>query len=241
MSDPTRLMSRAPRTPSWIQWTPAGRVIVFALSATSIGCLLSEFHGLTSMRAFAICVLVPATVLLAFLAALDRAVGDRRLWRAVVVGTIAGLVAAIAYDVFRLPFVFSKGLGIDRVVPALRLFKVFPRFGAMLLGEPIEQPEFSLAAHLLGWGYHFSNGATFGIMYVAMIGEASRRSWGWAVVFATGLELGMLVNPYARVFAIHVTAPFVAVTLTAHVLFGVALGLWARWHERRWALDAVTA
>ena len=38
----------------------------------------------------------------------------------------------------------------------------------------------------------------------------------------------MLVTPYPDVFAIRVTATFVAVTLSAHVVFGVALGLCAR-------------
>jgi hypothetical protein len=46
----------------------------------------------------------------------------------------------------------------------------------MILGEPIEQPTYSLAAHLIGWVYHFSNGVTFGVTYVAMIGNARNRS-----------------------------------------------------------------
>jgi len=66
------------------------------------------------------------------------------------------LLGAVAYDVFRLPFVFAKEWGLDSVLPPLQLFKVFPRFGAMILGEPSEQPRYSLAAQLIGWTYHFS-------------------------------------------------------------------------------------
>jgi hypothetical protein len=148
---------------------------------------------------------------------------------------VAGFVAACAYDVFRLPFVFSQAWGLTEVVPPMNLFKVFPRFGALILGEPVEQAEYSLAAHLIGWTYHFSNGMTFGVMYVAMIGDARRRSWLWAVLLATGLELAMLLTPYPQFFAIPVTALFVAVTLTAHLIFGMALGL----VTRRWASATV--
>lgn len=217
--------------PAVFSWTRSGRFLVFLLSATSIWCLLAEFYGLCSMRLFTFAVLLPATVALVFLALLDRRKGDGRLWRAALVGALAGFLAACAYDVFRLPFVFSREWGLTSVVPPMNLFKVFPRFGAMILGEPVEQPGYSLAAHITGWTYHFSNGITFGVMYLALVGDASRRSWLWAVLLATGLELAMLLTPYPQFFAIPVTALFVAVTLTAHLVFGVVLGLLTR----RWA------
>jgi hypothetical protein len=171
------------------------------------------------------------------------------VWRVVWIGAVAGFMGACAYDVFRLPFVFARELHIDPVVPALPLFKVFPEFGVMILDHerarlngtllirPLNLLEhartYTVGEHFVGWIYHFSNGMTFGIMYLALIGEAARRSWLWAVVFAVVLELGMLLTPYPAVFAIRVTAPFVVVTLAAHVVFGVALGLSARWLWRR--------
>jgi hypothetical protein len=136
-----------------------------------------------------------------------------------------GLLAAVAYDVFRLPFVFAQEWGIASLVPPMNLFKVFPRFGAMILHQPLEQGGYPMFAHILGWIYHFSNGATFGVMYVAMIGNPARRHWAWAVVMALALELGMLLTPYPQVFDIAVTARFVMVTVAAHAIFGVGLGL----------------
>ena len=214
-----------PRLPALLQWTWSGRTLVFALSAMSIWCLLAEFYGLCSMRTFTLAVLLPATAALVLMAVLDRARGDGRLWRAVVLGAAAGLLAATAYDVFRLPFVFAKQWGLASFVPPMNLFKVFPRFGAMILGEPVEQPTYSLTAQLVGWAYHFSNGITFGVMYLALVGDVTRRSWLWAVLLAIGLELAMLLTPYPQFFGISVTAAFVAVTLTAHLTFGVVLGL----------------
>ena len=71
-------------------------------------------------------------------------------------------------------------------------------------------------------------------MYMAMVGEASRRSWLWAVLLATGLEVAMLVTPYSSFFAIRVTALFVVVTVLAHSTFGVVLGLYAKRESAAW-------
>ena len=206
-------------------WSPDYRLAVFALASTFILSLLAEFYGVSSMRAFALLVSLPALAALLAGALFDRAIGSQRLWRGIVVGSLAGLVAAFAYDIFRLPFVFAHGLGIERILPPLQLFKVFPRFGAMILGQPVEQPFYSVLAHLVGWAYHFSNGLAFGIMYVALVGDAKKRIWLWAVVFAVGLELGMLFTPYAKFFGIVLAPSFVVVTLAAHLVFGAVMGL----------------
>jgi hypothetical protein len=181
------------------------------------------------MSLFTAFVFLPALIVLCGLALFDRFRGTGHVWRAVWVGLLGGLVAAVAYDVFRLPFVFAKQWGIDSVVPPMNLFKVFPRFGAMVLGQPVEQSEYSTATQLIGWVYHFSNGATFGVMYLALIGHARRHHWIWGILFALGLELGMLFTPYPKVFGIPLTARFVAVTIAAHAIFGAGLGFSVRW------------
>jgi uncharacterized membrane protein len=209
-------------------WTPPWRAVVFALTATSIASLLVEFYKLCPMRQFTFFVFVPALVTLAVITAADIVCGDGKLTRAVVIGVMAGFAATVAYDVFRLPFVFAREWHLTAVVPHMDLYKVFPRFGAMILGESEEQPRYSMTAQLVGWGYHFSNGLTFGVMYVAMLGDAGKRGWGWGVLMAAGLELGMLFTPYPHVFGIPLTPRFVVVTLTAHVIFGVVMGLMAK-------------
>ena len=214
-------------------WDAKGRWIVFVLASSSIACLLADFYGLCPMKIFAPLIFLPALVALVVFAVFDYLRGDRQLWRAVMIGLAGGLLAAVAYDVFRLPFVFAKQWVIDSTVPPMNLFKVFPRFGAMVLGQPIEQEHYSMATQIIGWIYHFSNGATFGVMYLAIIGSSERRHWVWAVIFALGLELGMLFTPYPSVFNIPVTPNFVTVTIAAHALFGVGLGLVVRWMERR--------
>ncbi len=210
-------------TPALLRWTVPGRILVFGLAAMSIGCLLAEMAGLMPMCAFTPRILLPAMAALYGIAVLDRFRGDRRLWRAVVLGTLAGLAGAVLYDLFRLPFVLAGGMP---------LFKVFPRFGAMILGQPMEQASYAPAAQFVGWAYHFSNGAGFGVMFAALIGEASHRwgaGWPWAVLMAAGIEACLLVSPYPAFFGIHLTARFVAVTLAAHLVFGAGMGLCFAW------------
>jgi len=50
---------------------------------------------------------------------------------------------------------------------------------------------------------------------------------------AVGLELGMLLTPYPQFFAIQIAAAFIAATLTAHVIFGITLGLSFRYFTLR--------
>lgn len=159
------------------------------------------------------------------LALADRAWGNKELWRGVMLGIWAGFIAVVAYDIFRLPFVFSKSLGLAPFIPALNLFKVFPRFGAMILGQPIEQAGYSLAAHVVGWIYHFSNGLSFGVMYGAIVTCNPRRTWAWGVLMALGLELGMLLTPYPSYFLIPLSLIFVLVTMAAHFIFGAVMGI----------------
>jgi len=198
--------------------------VIFALSSTSILCLLAEFYGLCSMRLFTYAIFLPSLAALGAIGFADFLRGDRRAVRAILIGIVAGLLAAVSYDIFRLPFVFAKPWGISGFVPPMNLFKVFPRFGAMILGQPADQPAYSPGTQLLGWAYHFSNGATFGVMFIAAVGGFRRNAWPWAVAMAVGLELGMLFTPYTRAFGIPLTFTFVWVTLTAHLIFGLTLG-----------------
>ena len=202
------------------RWTKVQRLGVFVISASSIVCLLTEFYGLCPMRLFTLAVFLPCLLGLTVWSGVDR-----RLLFPVLFGAGCGLLAAVAYDVFRLPFVFSSQWGLKGIVPHLKLFNAFPAFGAMILGEPYPRPSYSLTEHLLGWVYHFSNALTFGIMYVAAVGDPRVRHWMWAVAMAVGLEIGMLATPYTRALGIPLTITFIYVTLAAHLIFGVVLGL----------------
>jgi hypothetical protein len=197
------------------------RLIVFTLASLSFACLLGQFYGLWSMRWFGCWVLPPSTVLLAVIAysTRNRPAGPRSPFTWIVQGTFGGLVAAVAYDLYRLIFVLQGA----------PLFKVFPRFGELLLGAA--GPRWLV--YLLGWAYHFSNGAALGIMFLAMVpGTSGRRLFWGAVGWAAFVEAVLLMTPYPTFFGLPFDVRFFFYTASAHLIFGVALGLWCRWRVR---------
>ncbi len=137
----------------------------------------------------------------------------------IVQGAIGGLIAAIVYDLYRVPFVLA----------GKPLFNVFPQFGLLLAGASKTAPP-QLVHHLLGWAYHFSNGAALGIMFLAMVPRPTPRvlllgAIAWALV----VEGILLCTPYPTFFGLKLDSQFVLLTATAHAIFGSALGLWLRW------------
>ena len=136
--------------------------VVFLLASLSFACLLGQFYGLWSMRWFGCWVLLPATCVLAYLAYAD----PPRQW--IVEGSLGGVIAAFAYDLYRLPYVLT----------GTPLFKVFPKFGEMLLGT--DKPVWLVQA--TGWTYHFSNGAALGIMFLAMVWHPTGRRLFWGAI-----------------------------------------------------------
>jgi hypothetical protein len=195
------------------------RPVVFTLAFLSFACLLGQFYGLWTMRFFGCWVLPPATALLTYVAYRNRdhstGLSSPFIW--IVQGAIAGLLAAVAYDLYRLPFVLSGA----------PLFKVFPRFGELLLGST--EPRWLV--HALGWTYHFSNGAALGIMFLAMVSFFRRPSLFWgAVAWALFIEVVLLLTPYTSFLGFTLNGHFLFLTATAHLIFGLALGFYC--HRR---------
>ena len=202
------------------------RPVVFTLALLSFACLLGEFYGLWTMRFFGCWVLPPATALLGYIACRhpDRGAGLNSPGTWIVHGACAGIVAAVAYDLYRLPFVLSGA----------PLFKVFPRFGELLLGGT--EPRWLV--HTLGWSYHFSNGAALGIMFLALVSSFRRPSLFWgAVAWALFVETMLLLTPYTAFFGLTLNGRFLFLTASAHLVFGLTLGYYC---HRRWAGQALT-
>lgn len=193
------------------------RAVVFALAFLSFACLLGQFFGVWSMHVFGCWVLPPATALLALIAWLTRHQphGMKRPCTWIVQGALGGVLAAVAYDLYRLPFVLNGA----------PLFKVFPRFGQLLLGA--NEPAWLVQT--LGWSYHFSNGAALGIMFLAMVARPSRRLLFWgALAWALFIEAMLLLTPYTQFFGLALDGRFLFLTASAHAIFGITLGLWCR-------------
>ena len=176
------------------------------------------------MRAFAPCVLLPATLLLIFLGWR----GNPQTRFIILQGALAGLLAAVVYDLFRVPFVLA----------GKPLFGVFPQFGQLLLYGHLAPGDNSLPVQIAGWAYHFQNGMALGIMGAAMIPlrtKPATRFW-LCVAWATGVEIFLLLSPYYVYLGLHMPMNlFIPITLAAHLVFGVVLG----WYfSRKWLAPA---
>lgn len=193
------------------------RLLVWALASMSFACLLGQFYGWWTMRAFACWVMLPCGAALTVLArpkyfprSLTRGFDARG---AILQGALGGLIAAVAYDVFRLPFVLA----------GFPLFKVFPEFGRLLLGPNAS----NWAIQIAGWSYHFSNGAALGIMFAAMLPARMTKAQiiVAGAVWAMLVEAILLLTPYRSFFRILMpAATFLALTASAHLVFGLSLG-----------------
>jgi hypothetical protein len=160
---------------------------------------------------------VPLVLLPSLLILLGIAVYSRSrypgLHRRIVVGFTAGAVATVALDFFRMLGVLHQWLPVDTTM----------MFGKLILG--MEAPFGAVLA--VGFLYHFLNGANFGLFYTMVFG---RVRWYWAVVWLLVVEVGMMtlppMAPLVGPFGVRYLWPHLfAITLAAHVAFGVVLGL----------------
>lgn len=194
-------------------------LLPFAAGATSIGSLLAYFAGLWAFPTAVALLLGPGLFLGAgFLVWARRArpqLADR-----VLAGMWAGALATLAYDIVRVPLVHA----------GLPVFKAISYFGTTLLATPEPTP----LSELAGWTYHLSNGVGFAVMYACLV---NRPHWLTAVAWGVFLEAAMLVTPYAEVFGYARGGVFTAITLGAHVIYGLGLWLglraWSRAFEPR--------
>lgn len=184
------------------------RLLLFACGSLSVLSLLLYFAGAIGFREGVAWLLLAETIGITatwlWSARTERKwVGElltRALW--------AGGLATLAYDVARIPVAHAG-------VP---VFKAISYFGTVLVGA--ESP--TLLSETLGWGYHLTNGVSFGLMYAALVRRAEPIS---AVLWGLSLEVAMLLTPYAEVFGYRKDAKFLAVTVGAHVVYGLVLWL----------------
>lgn len=197
------------------------RLVVWALASLSFTCLIGQFYALWPMSRFACLILLPATGILAAMAwhARKRPLSEQSPSVWIVQGAVGGVFAALIYDAFRLPFVLG----------GYPLFAVFPRFGQLLQGVSTKADPL-LSDYLLGWLYHFSNGAALGIMFLAMMWSWSARTLiVGAICWAVCVEISLLLTPYYTFFQLKLPmSVFIVLTMSAHLIFGAALG-WCCW------------
>lgn len=210
----------SPIAPSW-----RAQSLVFLvpllLGVSSITTLLLYFYGIAEMGDSVRSMVLPAIVLLVLVTFWARRTQRIELFHRILAGLWAGALATLTYDLVRVPVAWS----------GIPVFKAISYFGMVIVGQPSP----TMISEVLGWAYHLSNGIGFGLMYAAVV--ATPR-WWTAVLWGLLLEGMMLVTPYAEVFGYRVSSPFLALTIGAHVVYGMtlwaALRYWGRGPGDTW-------
>lgn len=141
----------------------------------------------------------------------------RRLAQLVLLGTIVGLTATLAYDAAR---------GILRVAFDFSFdpFRAQRLFGSYMLGVDPDTTQ----ANVAGWIYHFLNGTNFAVMF-ALLRPKGGLWWGlgWSLILEGAM---LLVYPVA--VEIKPDVGFMTISIGGHLAWGAALGLGVQ-HWRR--------
>lgn len=182
---------------------------------SSVGSLLAYFWGVLAMRQATLVVLLPAAVSLVILWVWAARRGDSDVRNRILAGVCAGAMATLLYDVVRVPIALS----------GIPVFKAISYFGTTIMASA----EPTVASEVVGWTYHLSNGIGFGLVYAAAV---DRPRWYSAVTWGLLLELAMLATPYAEVFGYRLSPLFLVITISSHVVYGLALWLALQfWHQ----------
>jgi hypothetical protein len=199
------------------------RGLLIAIAAVAPTAFPASLAGYSTLHDLAFTAILPAAVLLGIAWHVLRRSRFIEFAASIRNGAIAGGLATIAleavrYAGFRLGFMPGN-------LPELMGVLLFDRFA---LGP-------TTASTLAGFGYHFWNGACFGIIFG--LGRISLPKW-WAIPYGIAIGIGFLISPVVQglgvgLFGVNFGWHFAATVLAAHLAFGSAMALLL---SRNWTL-----
>ncbi|QDT00742.1 hypothetical protein [Adhaeretor mobilis] len=204
--------------------------MVLLLAGISPNIFPAAQAGLATMPVLALWLLLPASLALAIVTCLASWRGHRRLSNRILSGAAAGIVATLALEAVRATS-FHVFEGMPGDLPRLLGVLMTDRF---MLGP-------SLLSDVLGWTYHFWNGAAFGIIFAVLFGRGSLRS---AVIYGELIGVGFLLSPAVNSLGVGfmgLDMPKMPITVAlAHLAYGIILGILCRRWIRHggWLLHA---
>lgn len=180
--------------------------------------------GYSKLSTLALYYLIPSIILIFAIVFVSRGMHFNDLRKQLLYGLVAGLIATVGLEIVREIGFHTQWMPGD--MPKLLGVLVLDRFA---LG-----PNFW--SNLAGWGYHFWNGAAFGIIFSLVF---SRTKTIWAVVYGVLIGVGFMVSPAVKamgigVFGVEYMAgyEFLTVVTAAHIAYGIILGLLLRkWNK----------
>lgn len=158
--------------------------------------------------------LIPSVIAMLVLIPLIYFRSYHALAKQIVVGLTGGLLGTVGLEIVRHTG-FLLG-GMPGELPKL--------MGVLLLDRFAQGP--NTLSNLVGWGYHFWNGAAFGIIYTSLLGRGKvYRGIGFGIL----IGIGFMVSPAALslgvgLFGANFGWGFPVTVTLAHIAYGSILG-----------------
>jgi hypothetical protein len=198
-----------------------GRLALALLALLAAGIAPNIFPvaqaGFAKMSDLTRWLLLPSIALLIAVIVMTFGLGHHVLGGRMTAGIAAGTIATLGLEVVRTTSFHLGGMPGD--LPRLLGVLMTDRF---MLGP-------STLSDVLGYSYHFWNGACFGLIFAVILG---RRSLRWTSIYGILIGVGFLASPAVQAMGVGFLAlqkPTMIVTVViAHVAYGVILGLLLR-------------
>lgn len=171
--------------------------------------------GYFSMHSLSEKAMIPAMTALIILWIFAILKGWSQLTTGLLIGSCAGIAGTLGLEIVR-----ETGFRVFHSMPG----ELPMLMGALLTNRMMVGPD--LLSNLIGWGYHFLNGACFGIIYLLIFGK---RPWWNGMIYGFLLAVGFMTSPVvvsmgAGIFGRDIGPSFAITVITAHLVFGGILG-----------------
>ena len=192
-------------------------ILLLLLSAISPNLFVIAQAGIAPLSSLATKFLIPSVTLIFILIIILKKLKYTELIRLTVNGIVAGLIATVALEIFR-----ESGFRLGTMPGEL------PRLmGVLLLNQFSSGPD--IKSDLIGWAYHFWNGAAFGIIFSLLFGQS--KAWQ-GILFGLLIGIGFMMSPVVKSLGIGLFGfefkngfEFATTVTIAHVSYGFTLSI----------------
>jgi NADH:ubiquinone reductase (H+-translocating) len=189
--------------------------VVLIVAAVGPNIFPAAQAGSAKMSTLAKEFLLPSLVIFVIALTIAKAWGKSRFFNLVIAGMISGITATFALEVVR-----ESGFRLGLMPGSL------PKLMGVLLTDRFLQGP-SLFSNVVGWAYHFWNGACFGMIYALIFG---RTRWWYGSIYGLVIGIGFMVSPSVTAlgigyFGLQFGWGFPVTVTLAHLAFGTVLGL----------------
>ena len=194
-------------------------IIVLALAGIAPNIYPAAMKGIAGMPFLSKWLLLPSIIIIITIYIVSRKQHRTLLSRRIMVGALSGVIATIGLEVVRI-FGFKMGW-MPGDMPKL--------LGVLITNRFMEGP--STWSNILGYAYHYWNGAAFGIIFVLLLG---RKPIWWGLIYALLIGTGFLLSPSVKAMGVGFMGTglpgMIEIVYGAHIAFGLILGYLAhRW------------